>query len=48
MSVPDKYLEMGQFYHYYCGQLKAPYLTVFIGGNHEASNVLDEYHYGGK
>lgn len=47
MSVPDKYKEMGQFYLYYTGQKKAPYLTLFIGGNHEASNVLDEYHYGG-
>lgn len=47
MSVPDKYLEMGQFYLYYSGQKKVPYLTIFIGGNHEASNVLDEYHYGG-
>ena len=27
---------------YYSGQLKAPILTVFVGGNHEASNHLLE------
>jgi lariat debranching enzyme len=28
------------FYKYYSGQKKAPVLTIFIGGNHEASNYL--------
>lgn len=32
---------------YYSGEKKAPVLTVFIGGNHEASNFLQELPYGG-
>ena len=47
MSVPIKYREMGTFYKYYSGELKAPYPTLFIGGNHEASNYLWELYYGG-
>ena len=47
MSVPSKYLEIGDFHKYYSGALKAPYLTVFVGGNHEASNYLSELFYGG-
>jgi lariat debranching enzyme len=47
MSVPDKYIHMGDFNKYFLGKLDVPYLTVFIGGNHEASNVLDENFYGG-
>jgi lariat debranching enzyme len=42
MSCPPKYLEMGDFHEYYSGQKKAPILTIFIGGNHEASNFLQE------
>lgn len=38
---------MGDFHQYYYGIKKAPYLTVFIGGNHEASNYLFELYYGG-
>jgi hypothetical protein len=30
------------FYKYYSGEKKAPVLTIFIGGNHEASNHLWE------
>jgi hypothetical protein len=39
----------GSFLHfrYYSGEKKAPVLTVFIGGNHEASNYLQELPYGG-
>ena len=33
---------MNDFYKYYSGELIAPYLTIFIGGNHEASNYLRE------
>ena len=33
---------MGTFYEYYAGIKKAPYLTIFVGGNHEASNFLRE------
>lgn len=32
---------------YYSGEVKAPILTIFIGGNHEASNYLQELAYGG-
>ena len=47
MSVPSKYLAIGDFHAYYSGALKAPYLTIFVGGNHEASNYLSELFYGG-
>ena len=39
--------EMGTFYRYYSGELKAPILTLVIGGNHEASNYLQELPFGG-
>jgi lariat debranching enzyme len=47
MSVPYKYREMGDFHKYYSGEAKAPYLTIFIGGNHEASGHMRELFYGG-
>ena len=47
MSVPVKYRVMGDFHAYYSGRKKAPYLTIFIGGNHEASAYLRELYYGG-
>jgi lariat debranching enzyme len=47
MAVPDKYRVMGDFPAYYRGERKAPMLTIFIGGNHEASNVLAQEYYGG-
>lgn len=47
MSVPPKYRAMGDFHLYYSGARKAPYLTVFIGGNHEAAGYLWELFYGG-
>lgn len=34
-------------FRYYSGEKKAPVLTLFIGGNHEASNYLQELPYGG-
>lgn len=34
-------------FRYYSGQLVAPVLTIFIGGNHEASNYLQELPFGG-
>lgn len=34
-------------FRYYSGEKKAPILTIFIGGNHEASNHLQELPYGG-
>nr|XP_023661480.1 lariat debranching enzyme [Paramormyrops kingsleyae]XP_023661481.1 lariat debranching enzyme [Paramormyrops kingsleyae]XP_023661482.1 lariat debranching enzyme [Paramormyrops kingsleyae]XP_023661483.1 lariat debranching enzyme [Paramormyrops kingsleyae]XP_023661484.1 lariat debranching enzyme [Paramormyrops kingsleyae]XP_023661485.1 lariat debranching enzyme [Paramormyrops kingsleyae]XP_023661486.1 lariat debranching enzyme [Paramormyrops kingsleyae]XP_023661487.1 lariat debranching enzym len=47
MAVPAKYRQMQTFYKYYSGEKKAPVLTIFIGGNHEASNHLQELAYGG-
>lgn len=47
MAVPDKYKDMCTFYKYYSGEKTAPVLTIFIGGNHEASNYLQELPYGG-
>lgn len=45
--MPAKYREIGDFHAYYSGARKAPYLTIFVGGNHEASNYLFELYYGG-
>jgi len=47
MAVPDKYKHLKTFHQYYYGQKAAPVLTIFIGGNHEASNHLQELPYGG-
>lgn len=47
MACPDKYKEMCSFYKYYSGEAIAPLLTIFIGGNHEATNYLQELAYGG-
>ncbi|KAG7463309.1 Lariat debranching enzyme [Solea senegalensis] len=47
MAVPAKYRTMQTFYKYYSGEKKAPVLTIFIGGNHEASNHMQELPYGG-
>ncbi|XP_061579207.1 lariat debranching enzyme [Cololabis saira] len=47
MAVPAKYRQMQTFYKYYSGEKKAPLLTIFIGGNHEASNHMQELPYGG-
>ena len=42
MAVPDKYKDMCTFYKYYAATPDkiAPIPTIFIGGNHEASNYL--------
>lgn len=47
VSMPAKYREMCDFHEYYSGQRTAPCLTIFVGGNHEASNYLFELYYGG-
>eukprot|EP01134_Creolimax_fragrantissima_P006461 CFRG6461T1 len=47
MGCPPKYRSMMDFYKYYQGDKKAPLLTIFIGGNHEASNHLFELFHGG-
>ncbi|XP_073128491.1 lariat debranching enzyme-like [Henckelia pumila] len=47
LNVPRKYLRMHSFHKYYSGEKAAPVPTIFIGGNHEASNYLWELYYGG-
>ncbi|KAK2791993.1 hypothetical protein FQN51_001967 [Onygenales sp. PD_10] len=47
MAVPQKYKQIGDFHEYYSGARVAPYLTIFVGGNHEAGNHLFELYYGG-
>jgi lariat debranching enzyme len=47
MAVPQQHEQMCTFYKYYSGEKLAPVLTIFIGGNHEASNYLQELPYGG-
>ena len=46
-SVPPKYRQLGTFPKFYSGEKQAPILTIFIGGNHEASQPLRELFYGG-
>jgi lariat debranching enzyme len=45
--MPEKYFAIKDFHEYYSGARSAPYLTVFVGGNHEASNYMWELYYGG-
>ena len=40
LACPPKFRKMGDFYHYFEQKKTAPVTTVFIGGNHEASNYL--------
>ncbi|TYI38059.1 hypothetical protein ES332_A02G000500v1 [Gossypium tomentosum] len=47
LNVPPKYREMKSVWKYCSGQEVAPVPTIFIGGNHEASNYLWEFYYGG-
>ncbi|KAF1770997.1 hypothetical protein GCK72_002821 [Caenorhabditis remanei] len=47
MNVPRTYLNLQTFYKYYSGEKTAPVLTIFIGGNHEASGFLSELPNGG-
>jgi lariat debranching enzyme len=47
LAVPAKYRSMGAFHKYYNGDWVAPVLTIFCGGNHEASQPLSELYYGG-
>lgn len=42
LAVPNKYRTIKDFHKYYSGHAIAPFLTIFIGGNHEASNHLQE------
>ena len=47
MACPAKYRGLHSFHRYYSGELRAPVLTVFVGGNHEATAYLSELPYGG-
>ncbi|EPY53446.1 RNA lariat debranching enzyme Dbr1 [Schizosaccharomyces cryophilus OY26] len=47
ISVPQKFKRLGDFHKYYSQEKVAPILTIFVGGNHEASNYLEELPYGG-
>ncbi|KAK1366999.1 DBR1 domain-containing protein [Heracleum sosnowskyi] len=47
LNCPAKFKSMQSFWKYYSGQKVAPITTIFIGGNHEASNYLWELYYGG-
>ncbi|EPB77805.1 lariat debranching enzyme domain protein [Ancylostoma ceylanicum] len=47
MHVSEKYRSIQTFYKYYSGEKTAPILTVFVGGNHEASGYLSELPNGG-
>lgn len=54
MAVPEKHLKVGDFHEYWSSdpknfppKRKAPYLTVFVGGNHENSDWLADEYYGG-
>lgn len=47
LACPVKYRDMRSFWKYYAGHLVAPIPTIFIGGNHEASNHLQEIPLGG-
>ena len=47
MHCPAKYKKFGHFCDYFSGKKKVPYLTIFIGGNHEAVNYMRELYFGG-
>eukprot|EP00941_MAST-03F_sp_MAST-3F-sp1_P001655 g1655.t1 len=47
MACPVRHRRLNDFHEYYLGIRVAPILTIFIGGNHEASNYLQELYFGG-
>lgn len=47
MSAPAKYRQLGDFHEYYNGTKKAPFLTIVVGGNHEASAYMSSLSMGG-
>jgi lariat debranching enzyme len=47
LAVPHKYRQLKNFHEYVNGTKVAPVVTIFIGGNHEASNILQSVYYGG-
>ena len=46
-SAPLKYHVMGSFYKIANGERKVPCLTIIIGGNHEAADLLFQLPFGG-
>ncbi len=47
LACPPKYRRLNDFHKYYTGECAAPVTTLFIGGNHEASNFMQELPCGG-
>ncbi|CAG2159707.1 unnamed protein product [Oppiella nova] len=47
MAVPVKYRRLQTFHKYYRSEVMAPKLTLFVGGNHEASNYMQTLGFGG-
>ena len=47
LKCPPKFKRLGGFAKYFAREKKAPFLTLFVGGNHEASNLLRDLYYGG-
>ena len=47
VAVPPKYRKLNTFHQYVTGEKVAPVMTIFIGGNHEASNLLQSLYHGG-
>lgn len=47
MACPPKFKDMRSFWKYYAGEKTATIPTLFVGGNHEASNHLQEIPLGG-
>ena len=47
MAVPEKFRVLGSFTDYYHGVKVAPFLTLFIGGNHESSKLMKDLCMGG-
>ncbi|CDJ38968.1 serine/threonine protein phosphatase, putative [Eimeria tenella] len=45
--APPKYKKLKDFHLYFRGLKRAPRLTLLVGGNHEAPNVLRQLYYGG-
>ena len=47
LKCPDKFKQLGGFAKYFTREKRASILTIFVGGNHEASNLLRDLYYGG-
>lgn len=47
VAMPSKYRTLNSFHEYVYGIKTAPVPTIFVGGNHEASNILQSLYFGG-